>query len=81
MSPEGIEVLQSATMATGRRQMPRPAVSGIKMLLIASYGFVIATYQVRPYFFILRHREARSIPRILAALVRTPPVSLRTWVM
>lgn len=31
-----------------------------------------------PYFFILRHRDARSMPRICAASVRTPPVSLST---
>lgn len=32
-----------------------------------------------PYFFIFRHREARSMPRISAVLVRTPPVIFSKW--
>ena len=34
----------------------------------------IETDQSRSYFFIFRHRVARSMPRISAARVRTPPV-------
>ena len=49
----------------------------VKNVLLQNRIFLLQmeTDYSNPYFFILRHSEARSMPRISEARVRTPPVS------
>ena len=66
-TPMGAAALQGAAVAAENDLMQNRTTLFQKQTVYSS-----------PYFFILRHRDARSMPRICAASVRTPPVSLST---
>ena len=61
-----------------REGKPSPAEAGgtarNRLLQKRTVAVQIETDQSKPCFFIFRHRVARSMPRISAARVRTPPV-------